>query len=86
MRARYEVRVDARVVRELRRIPAAQARRILAAIEALGNNPRPLQATKLVGQPGWRVRVGDYRTLYQVDDGKNLVTVFRAGHRREVYR
>jgi mRNA interferase RelE/StbE len=86
MKAIYEVRLDSRVARELRRIPASQAQRMLETIESLSTNPRPRQSTKLVGQPGWRVRVGDYRILYEIDDEKNLVTVFRAGHRREVYR
>lgn len=86
MKKTYQVRVDARVARELSRVPAADAKRIIAAIESLAKNPRPRSARKLVDQPGWRVRVGAYRILYQVDDDTSAVTVFRAGHRREIYR
>lgn len=86
MSALYEVRVDARVARELRRIPAADAERLINAIETLAKNPRPRGVKKLVQQPGWRVCIGVYRILYEVDDAEKTVTVFRAGHRRKVYR
>jgi len=86
MKKTYQVRVDARVVRELSHVPAADAKRLFAAIESLAKNPRPRGARKLVDQPGWRVRVGAYRILYEVEDDSSAVTVFRAGHRREIYR
>lgn len=82
----HEVRIDARVTRELRRLPRADAERLIDAIEALARNPRPRGAKKLVGQPGWRIRIGVNRILYEVDDKGRVVSVFRAGHRREVYR
>jgi len=65
MKRTYQVRIDARVVRELGRVPKADANRIIAAIESLAKNPRPRGARKLVEQPGWRVRIGAYRILYQ---------------------
>ena len=82
----YTVRVDARVIRELRRVPSPDARRILDAIDALAPNQKPRGVVRLRGQPGWRVRVGVYRILYEVDDARRRVTVYRAGHRRDVYR
>ncbi len=86
MNAAYDVRIDTRVDKELRRIPSADAERLIRAIEGLSRNPRPRSAKKLVNQPGWRVRSGNYRILYEIDDDKKLITVFRAGHRREIYR
>ena len=86
MNATYDVRIDARVARELRRIPATDAERLIKAIEALRKKPRPRGVRKLVNQPGWRIRSGNYRILYEIDDKKKRITVFRAGHRREVYR
>jgi len=74
------------VARELRRMATADAQRVMAAIESLADNPRRRGARKLVNQPGWRVRVGVYRILYEVDDRNKRVTVYRAGHRRDVYR
>ena len=64
----YKVFVDDRVVRELRSIPPKDADRIIKAIESLSHNPRPHGTKKLVKQHGWRIRMGNYRILYEVDD------------------
>ncbi len=74
--------------RELAKLPRAIARRIAAAIEALAADPRPAGVRKLAGGAGegWRVRVGDYRVLYEVRDAELLVTVVKLAHRRQVYR
>ena len=62
-------------------------RGILISVEALGTNPRPRQSHKLAeSESSYRLRVGDYRVIYQVDDEAKLVTVFRIAHRREAYR
>jgi len=61
----------------------------LDAIQSLLTDPRPRQSKKLKGaqaEGAYRVRVGDYRIVYDVDDDLKLVTVYRIGHRREVYR
>ncbi|MFH0794312.1 MAG: type II toxin-antitoxin system RelE/ParE family toxin [bacterium] len=86
MTLRYRIRVDSRVVKELRRLPVSDAERLIESIECLANNPRPPGARKLVNQPGWRIRIGSYRVLYEINDSNKVVTVYRAGHRREVYR
>lgn len=59
-----------------------------ARLQALSDTPLPRGALKLKGKEveGWRIRVGDYRILYTVDDDKKTVNVYRIGHRREVYR
>jgi mRNA interferase RelE/StbE len=56
------------------------------AIDGLAVNPRPPGAVKLAGRDDFRVRVGDYRVVYAVDDSERLVIVARVAHRREVYR
>lgn len=61
------------------------AQRIRGAIELLAVDPRPPASRRLGGRPAYRVRVGDYRILYTVEDGVLLVVVFRLGHRRDVY-
>lgn len=62
-------------------------RKVLAAIEALAENPRPPSCKKLVGQDGWRIRVANtYRVIYEIHDRVLLVTVVDVGHRREIYR
>ena len=56
------------------------------AIDALAANPRPVGCVKLAGRDDYRIRVGDYRVVYAVDDDERLVLVARIAHRREVYR
>jgi mRNA interferase RelE/StbE len=58
----------------------------LAAIDGLGDDPRPRGVTKLAGRDDLRIRLGDYRVVYAVDDNKRFVLVARIAHRREVYR
>jgi mRNA interferase RelE/StbE len=61
--------------------------RLRAAIDDLGNNARPAGCVKLAGEPDlYRVRVGDYRIIYQVNDPKLTVLVLSIAHRREIYR
>ena len=61
--------------------------RLQTAIDALANDPRPPGCVKLAGSSDqWRIRIGDYRVIYAVDDGRSEVTILPVGHRREVYR
>ncbi len=60
--------------------------RIAAAIEALADEPRPHGVVKLAGRDDFRIRVGDYRIVYAVDDAERVVLVARIAHRRDVYR
>lgn len=84
--ASYELRVKPSVARDLRGIPPAEVRRILARIEPLRDNPRPPGAEKLSDQERYRLRQGDHRIIYQVDDAQLRVEVVKVGHRRDVYR
>jgi mRNA interferase RelE/StbE len=73
--------------KELERLPGDIAGRILAKVETLAENPRPVGVVKLHGQKNlWRLRVGDYRIVYSVDDFSRMVDVSIIRHRREVYR
>jgi mRNA interferase RelE/StbE len=86
---RFEVRLIATARRSLDRLPADARRRVVRALRGLEIDPRPSGATRLVGQdhePIWRIRVGDYRVLYELRDEALVVLVIRIGHRREVYR
>ena len=60
--------------------------RIKKAILELRDNPRPPNCRKLAGRDGWRVRVGSYRVIYEVNDESKSVVILNVGHRREVYR
>lgn len=83
----YEIRIAPAAVRQMRKLDRQAQRRVQAAIEILADEPRPPGAVKLSGGEGeWRVRTGDYRVIYEIDDGVLLVLVIAVGHRREVYR
>lgn len=84
----YEIVLASKAERELKSLSPEFINRIDHKIRQLTINPRPPQTTKLISKdkPGWRIRVGDYRILYQVDDEKKLVLIYRIKHRRDVYR
>jgi mRNA interferase RelE/StbE len=83
----YEVLLERSVERALKRLPQRDFSRILAALKDLASNPRPSGCKKLVGgERDWRVRVGDYRVLYEIDDAEKAVRVLNVKHRREAYR
>ncbi len=82
----YLIELRPAAVQALRKIDHHSRRRIQGAIALLAHDPRPPGAKALSGRPGLRVRVGDYRIIYTVQDGVLLVVVVTIGHRREVYR
>lgn len=83
----YEVIIKPSAEKQLDRVPAQTRERILDAIEALRQQPRPVGAVKLTGEVGlWRIRVGAYRIVYEIHDDRLLVLVVRIGHRKDVYR
>ena len=75
-----------RAQKELAQLSSAAYPRVLDAIRELAENPRPPGCLKLTGRDGWRLRVGDFRVVYEIDDKQRKVTVFHIGHRRDVYR
>lgn len=82
----YRVEVAPAAVRQLRKLDRAAQWRIQAAIELLAGEPRPSGARKLVAGGGeWRVRTGDYRMVYEINDDVLLVLVVAVGHRRDIY-
>lgn len=83
---KYTVFILRRAQKALARLPKQDYTRVRDAIRALGNEPRPPGARKLTDRPGWRIRVGIYRILYDIDDAVLTVTVLAIGHRGDVYR
>ena len=83
---RYEVILPKSVRKELDRLPDEIANRILARLAGLETNPRPADVKKLNGRDAWRIRVGDYRVIYEIHDRVLQIIVITAGHRREIYR
>ena len=82
----YRVEIARRALRSLAALPRQEQQRIRAAIDLLATEPRPPGATKLTGERrAYRVRVGDYRIIYEVFDDRFVVQVVRIGHRRDIY-
>lgn len=83
----YAIELAPGVDKQLRRIEKATRLRLAGVIELLGVDPRPPSAKMLRGgEHGlWRVRVGDYRVVYAIEDAKLVVLIIRIGHRRDVY-
>jgi mRNA interferase RelE/StbE len=83
----YEVLIERTAERDLQSLPGNIFNRIVPRIKALAENPRPSGCHKLTGsRHDWRIRIGDYRVVYQIDDAHKRVRIFRVRHRREVYR
>jgi len=83
----YEVYLERSAENDLKRLPTSTLDRIVHQIKTLAENPRPLGCRKITGSKNdWRIRIGDYRVLYEVNDRAKAVMVMRVRHRREAYR
>ena len=86
MTAFYNLRVKRSAEKELRSAPRVDLARIIRRIQALAADPRPPGCEKLSGEEKYRVRQGDWRVVYSIDDPRRLVLVVKRAHRREAYR
>ncbi|HEY8827623.1 MAG TPA: type II toxin-antitoxin system RelE/ParE family toxin [Jatrophihabitantaceae bacterium] len=83
----YNVTLAPPAARQLPKFDPQVRRRVQAVLELLAEEPRPPAATQLAGGSGeWRVRTGDYRFVYEIEDEQPLVLVLRIAHRREIYQ
>ena len=83
----YRVLLERSAERDLGRLSSEVHHRVIVAIQSLAANPRPPGCRKLAGSKSdWRIRVGDYRVIYEIADAIRVVRVNRVRHRREVYR
>jgi len=81
----YKLFIEKAVYKQLKNIPDKDYHKITVSIAALANNPRPPGCKKLKGRPGYRIREGDYRVIYEINDKILTVTVIEAGNRKEIY-
>ena len=82
----YQVEFTPACRRQFRKLPPEVQRRLVPVIDELADDPHPATSKKLVGPSDlWRVRVGDYRLIYAIEDSHLVVLMVRIGHRREVY-
>ncbi len=83
----YQVNFQSSVEKDLRKLSSENCDRLLTRIEELANDPLPMQSIRLKGTEGlYRVRVGDYRIIYEVDLSAKSLLIHYVRHRREVYR
>jgi mRNA interferase RelE/StbE len=84
----YRIEIERKAQHFLRKCDGALRTRLMAAIDQLAEDPRPSGCKKLQGATPdlWRVRVGDYRIIYQICDGVLMVAVTKIGHRKQIYR
>jgi mRNA interferase RelE/StbE len=82
----YKIEIRRRAQRGLDNLPKSDFQAIVAAIKDLAQTPRPRDIEKVKTSGIWRIRQGDYRIIYAIEDNEHLVTVVRVGHRREIYR
>lgn len=84
--AAYSVYFRASVEKDLSAIPKSDLKKILQRIKALSEEPRPLGCEKLTGKERYRVRQGNYRIVYSIQDKELTVWVVKVGHRKDIYR
>ena len=84
--ANYDLRIKPSAVKELEALQTKDRRRIVNKIQDLASEPRPPGCERLSGNARYRIRQGDFRILYEIQDREPTVTVVKIGHRRDVYR
>lgn len=84
--ASYRLLIKPSAAKELEALPRKDRRRVAARMQGLSGQPRPPGCEKLTGHDLFRVRQGNYRILYEVQDRDLAVIIFKIGHRRDVYR
>jgi len=83
----YEILLESRAQRDLKKLPAEVFYRVMSTLKDLAENPRPVGSRKITGSKNdWRIRIGEYRIIYEIDEDAEAIKVMRVRHRREVYR
>ena len=83
----YSVEVKSTALKEISRLPSYVSSKTFFVIDSFVSEPRPKGCKKLLGSMNrWRVQIGDYRILYEIDDSNHIVTVFRVIHRKDAYK
>jgi mRNA interferase RelE/StbE len=84
----YRITVSAKAEKEMMRLPLQERKKLANKIDLLSQDPRPSGSLKMQGRSEalWRIRSGNYRILYAIDDEVRIVDIRKIGHRREVYR
>ncbi|MBF0471954.1 MAG: type II toxin-antitoxin system RelE/ParE family toxin [Gammaproteobacteria bacterium] len=82
----YTISIKRSAQKSLGKITSNDRALIIDKIRLLSENPRPAGSKKLTGREAWRIRIGNYRVIYEIHEGELLILVVAIGHRREIYR
>jgi mRNA interferase RelE/StbE len=83
---KYRIEILRAAQKQLAKIDRSFQKRIIDAVYDLAENPRPAGCQKLSGRPAWRIRVGEYRVIYEIHDNRLLILVVAMGGRKDIYR
>jgi len=83
--AKYKIEFKKSAVKELNSIPTDELEKIIIRIQNLADNPRPAGCKKLSKDEKYRIRIGNYRVLYLIEDNKLIVFIVKVGHRKDIY-
>ncbi len=84
--AKYKIEIKRSASKELNSLPNKEIKKIINSINQLIENPRPINSKKLSASERYRLRVGDYRILYEIEDLVLIVYIIKIAHRKDVYR
>ncbi|MBI2853414.1 MAG: type II toxin-antitoxin system RelE/ParE family toxin [Chloroflexi bacterium] len=82
----HKIEIRRQAQRALDKLPKSDFQAVVEAIRDLAQTPRPKGVEKVKTTGLWRIRQGDYRVIYAIDDNEHVITIVRVGHRREVHR
>ena len=82
---KYKLFIERAANKELSKISHKEQTRIINAIKNLSDNPRPAGVKKLTGKDAWRIRIGSYRIIYEIQDDNLVILVVHIGHRKDIY-
>jgi mRNA interferase RelE/StbE len=82
----YSIQIKKSAQKSLAKISCLDQEKIIIAIHDLGNDPRPLGCKKLSGRDAWRIRVGDYRVIYEIKNSELFIVVILVGHHSDIYK
>ena len=82
----YEIKIKRKAQKSLSKIPEPFQSKIIESIRRLSEDPFPMQSKKLTGRDGWRIRIGNYRAIYEVLNNELIILVLNIAHRKDIYR
>ena len=83
----YKIIITHRAAKQLKKLPLKTRRLLIESIDELASEPRPKSCKKLTGyQNYWRIRSGNYRVIYAIEDNQLIITILQTGHRKDIYK